>query len=585
MAVFNAAKREIDLKIVYYGPAMCGKTTNVQCIHKMLAPQQRGELMSLATKDDRTLFFDFLPIELGDVRGFKTRFHIYTVPGQVYYGLTRRAVLTGADGVVFVADSQANKMQDNIESLKDLADNLKFYKKDITSFPFVLQYNKRDLPHVSSVGELNAMLNSYNVPAYESSALTGMGVVETLTGICKLVLKQMDSGTAKKKPAQPAATVSGGAKDAAAAAQPSAVPAAATAEDTGLKIFSEAPPAPSFAQKPEPVQPEQIPLAAPQPPLQKPSLRLSPVDPSAPSLEISPAPQYEGMLEKPSATYEEQPSDISADAGLSFDDEEAVVLEEPTMQEQELSFDDEDALVLEEPTMQEPELSFDDEDALVLEEPTMQEPELSFDDEEAVVLEEPELQEPELSFDDEEAVVLEEPELQEPELSFDDEEAVILEEPGLQEPELSFDNEEAVVLEEPTMQEPELAFDDETALLTEEEPALGLEETEISFEDDVLAPAAEPAPGASAPTVFDDASAGLTLEEPSLQFEEPSAGMGFPPMPSQTPELSGFTIVTCGQPRKISDTSISLPMTIRLNKNDAECPVTITISLGDMAIK
>ena len=216
MAVFNAAKREIDLKIVYYGPAMCGKTTNVQCIHKMLAPQQRGDLMSLATKDDRTLFFDFLPIELGDVRGFKTRFHIYTVPGQVYYGLTRRAVLTGADGVVFVADSQTNKLQDNLESLKDLAENLKFYKKDITSFPFVLQYNKRDLPHVTPVEELNAMLNSYNVPAYESSALTGMGVVETLTGICKMVLKQMDSGTAKKKPAQPSATILPGAKDAAA---------------------------------------------------------------------------------------------------------------------------------------------------------------------------------------------------------------------------------------------------------------------------------------------------------------------------------------------------------------------------------
>ncbi len=247
MAVFNAAKREIDLKIVYYGPAMCGKTTNVQCIHKMLAPQQRGDLMSLATKDDRTLFFDFLPIELGDVRGFKTRFHIYTVPGQVYYGLTRRAVLTGADGVVFVADSQANKLQDNLESLKDLADNLKFYKKDITSFPFVLQYNKRDLPHVASVEELNAMLNSYNVPAYESSALTGMGVVETLTGICKMVLKQMDSGTAKKKTAQPSALISPSAKDAAPTTRPAVTPAMTEADDAGLKIFSEAPPSPAFA--------------------------------------------------------------------------------------------------------------------------------------------------------------------------------------------------------------------------------------------------------------------------------------------------------------------------------------------------
>ena len=226
MAVFNAAKREIDLKIVYYGPAMCGKTTNVQCIHKMLAPQQRGELMSLATKDDRTLFFDFLPIELGDVRGFKTRFHIYTVPGQVYYGLTRRAVLTGADGVVFVVDSQTNKLQENIESLKDLAENLKFYKKDLATFPFVFQYNKRDLAHVAPVVELDSMLNQLNVPAYESSAVTGMGVVETLTAICKLVLKQMDSGTAKKKPLQPQASAPPVARAAAPSAPSSVAPSA-----------------------------------------------------------------------------------------------------------------------------------------------------------------------------------------------------------------------------------------------------------------------------------------------------------------------------------------------------------------------
>jgi len=204
MAVFNAAKREIDIKIVYYGPALCGKTTNVQCIHRMLAPDQRGELMSLATKDDRTLFFDFLPIELGDVKGFKTRFHVYTVPGQVYYALTRRAVLTGVDGVVFVADSQKSKLQENIESLNDLSENLRYYKKDLATLPFIIQYNKRDLPEILSIAELNAALNTRQVPFFAASALQGTGVVETLTAICKAVLKHLDK-TKSKKPEAPSA--------------------------------------------------------------------------------------------------------------------------------------------------------------------------------------------------------------------------------------------------------------------------------------------------------------------------------------------------------------------------------------------
>ena len=200
MAVFNAAKREIDIKIVYYGPALCGKTTNVQCVHKMLSPTQRGDIMSLATKDDRTLFFDFLPIELGDVKGFKTRFHVYTVPGQVYYALTRRAVLTGVDGVVFVADSQASKLEENIESLHDLNENLNYYKKDLSSIPFIMQYNKRDMDNILPVSELNNKLNPNNVPYFGSSAVDGTGVIETLTACCKLVFKQMDSaGSAKKR--------------------------------------------------------------------------------------------------------------------------------------------------------------------------------------------------------------------------------------------------------------------------------------------------------------------------------------------------------------------------------------------------
>jgi len=198
MAVFNAAKREIDIKIVYYGPALCGKTTNVQTVHKKMSPQQRGDIMSLATKDDRTLFFDFLPIELGNVKGFKTRFHLYTVPGQVYYALTRRAVLTSVDGVVFVADSQSSKLDENIESLNDLDENLKFHKKSLETVPFVIQYNKRDMGDTMSVSELGSALNKYNVPAYEASALNGDGVMETLTSCCKLVLKSLNKPAGAK---------------------------------------------------------------------------------------------------------------------------------------------------------------------------------------------------------------------------------------------------------------------------------------------------------------------------------------------------------------------------------------------------
>ena len=191
MVVFNPLKKEIDLKIVYYGPAACGKTTNLQSVHISLNPKQRGELVSLATKDDRTLFFDFLPVELGSIKGFKTRFHIYTVPGQVFYTLTRRAVLTGVDGIIFVADSQDGKMEENLESMNDLKDNLKYYNKDLGSVPFVMQYNKRDLENVLSLEEMGSQLNTLEVPSFVASAINGKGVMETLTVCCKMVLKQI----------------------------------------------------------------------------------------------------------------------------------------------------------------------------------------------------------------------------------------------------------------------------------------------------------------------------------------------------------------------------------------------------------
>lgn len=201
MVVFNPLKREIDIKIVYYGPALCGKTTNIQSVHKILNPNQRGELVSLATKDDRTLFFDFLPIELDSIKGFKTRFHIYTVPGQVLYTLTRRAVLTGVDGVIFVVDSKTDKMAENVESMNDLKNNLKYYNKDLESVPFVIQYNKRDLDLISPVEEMESELNPLQVPSFIGSAINDRGVMETLTMCCRMVLKQIKDKSKTEKAA------------------------------------------------------------------------------------------------------------------------------------------------------------------------------------------------------------------------------------------------------------------------------------------------------------------------------------------------------------------------------------------------
>lgn len=206
MAIFNYQKKEIGAKIVYYGPALCGKTTNVQYIHLKLNPKQRGELVSLATDSDRTLFFDFLPIELENIGGFKTRFHIYTVPGQVYYNSTRKAVLTGVDGIIFVADSQRSMTRENIESFQDLKENLQYYNRNLESIPLIIQYNKRDMPDVLNIKELNKQLNPASLPFFESVAVNGTGVLPTLTSCCKMVLqnlKQKSSATSRAKQVQP----------------------------------------------------------------------------------------------------------------------------------------------------------------------------------------------------------------------------------------------------------------------------------------------------------------------------------------------------------------------------------------------
>ncbi|MFN3479983.1 MAG: GTP-binding protein [Thermodesulfovibrionales bacterium] len=191
MSLINYSSREINCKIVYYGPGLSGKTTNLQYIYKKTNPEQKGKLISLATETERTLFFDFLPLALGDIKGFRIRFHLYTVPGQVFYAASRKLILKGVDGVVFVADSQLERMEANIESLEDLRINLSEQGYDLDRLPFTIQYNKRDLPNVAPLMEMNSLLNPNGVPYFEAVALTGKGVFETLKSVAKQVLFEL----------------------------------------------------------------------------------------------------------------------------------------------------------------------------------------------------------------------------------------------------------------------------------------------------------------------------------------------------------------------------------------------------------
>jgi signal recognition particle receptor subunit beta len=191
VSLINYSSREINCKIVYYGPGLCGKTTNLQHIYSRVPQETRGKMISLATEMDRTLFFDFLPLELGQIRGFRTRFHLYTVPGQVYYNASRKLILKGVDGIVFVADSQIDRFEANIESYMNMLDNLTEHDLAIEKIPFVMQYNKRDLPRVVPVDDLERELNPRKAPYFEAVALRGTGVFDTLKVACKLVLKTL----------------------------------------------------------------------------------------------------------------------------------------------------------------------------------------------------------------------------------------------------------------------------------------------------------------------------------------------------------------------------------------------------------
>ena len=197
MSLVNYATREITCKIVYYGPGRSGKTTNLHYIYGQVPGDRKGQMVSLATQTDRTLFFDFLPIDLGTISGFTTRFQLYTVPGQVYYQTTRKLVLQGADGVVFVADSQARQLDENIESMQDLHANLAEQGIDARTMPLVIQYNKQDLPPemVTTSAELDEALNFRGVPSFAADALHGPGVFETLRGISEQVLRRLSTGS------------------------------------------------------------------------------------------------------------------------------------------------------------------------------------------------------------------------------------------------------------------------------------------------------------------------------------------------------------------------------------------------------
>jgi signal recognition particle receptor subunit beta len=191
MSFINYSSREINCKIVYYGPGLCGKTTNLQYIYSKTNPDVKGKMISLATETERTLFFDFLPLALGQIRGFKTRFHLYTVPGQVFFDASRKLILKGVDGVVFVADSQIERMEANSESLDNLRVNLKEQGYELDKIPHVIQYNKRDLPNAAPLEEMQRLINGHDMPSFEACATVGKGVFETRKGVAKGVLTDL----------------------------------------------------------------------------------------------------------------------------------------------------------------------------------------------------------------------------------------------------------------------------------------------------------------------------------------------------------------------------------------------------------
>lgn len=281
MVSINYSAREVCCKIVYYGPGLSGKTTNLQYIHSKVPQDTRGKLISLATEADRTLYFDFLPINIGTINDFQAKFQLYTVPGQVYYNATRKLVLRGVDGLVFVADSQPDKMDENIESLANLEENLREYGYDPDTLPLVLQYNKVDLPGVMSIDQMNAQLNTKNRPYFTASATLGQGVFDTLKLIIKLVLEKAKSTSASAMTNRSAT---------APAPSPAPEPKATPYPEVQRVAAEENLPAPP-AETPEPPEPVGVAAASPTAPSESHASEQAAVPQEAPTVDAVAQPQ------------------------------------------------------------------------------------------------------------------------------------------------------------------------------------------------------------------------------------------------------------------------------------------------------
>lgn len=344
MATINYAAREISVKIVYYGPGLSGKTTNLQIIHRKIPQVSKSDMVSLATETDRTLFFDFLPLDLGKIRGFTTKFQLYTVPGQVYYNATRKLVLRGVDGIVFIADSAADKLDENIESFQNMEENLAEYGYKRESIPVIIQYNKRDLPNAMPVQEVNSLVNKYNLPWSEAISNKGKGVFESLKLIGKLVIDQLNqkyaSSTTKKRPG--VAT-----RSTPRVSAPRPTPPPRPVQSVPKPPMPSAPPsyAPQQSFKPEPQQPVQEQQPAPsqygsinlepmvpkrQPAAPKPVLPAAPPDTSQNNLNLEMDQYYDQLNQKQSQQSQLAPQPPPAPPSQPVPHSEEPVFEPPT---------------------------------------------------------------------------------------------------------------------------------------------------------------------------------------------------------------------------------------------------------------
>ncbi len=316
MVQINFAQKQVNAKIVYYGPGMSGKTTNLEVVHQRAPTANRGDLTSISTDGDRTLFFDFMPLDLGTVAGMRTCFQIYTVPGQVYYNSTRKLVLQGVDGVVFVADSSGSMVQENLESLKNLEQNLNEYGKTLASLPHVIQYNKRDLPDAMTVEELNRLLNAHNAPCFEAVANTGQGVFPTLKALAARVLETIHTGSRSGAPAPTAAPLPSMAPLAPQQPQVAAAASPKPLHQTGYTTVAPGAGGPAPIPMQRPAAPAPVPAYAQGPQMAAPRAPQAPAyPPQAPAMAPAPIPMQQMPTNPPLAPNFRAPAPPQAPAG------------------------------------------------------------------------------------------------------------------------------------------------------------------------------------------------------------------------------------------------------------------------------